>query len=73
LLAQTPLQAASLALVQSAALQQLPARMQPAPHGVNPPAQVEQRPAPEQVKPVMQATGAGMTQLPALQVPTPWR
>jgi len=51
LLAQTPLQAASVAPLQSVSMQQLPAGMQPPLHGVKFIAQVEQRPAPEHWKP----------------------
>lgn len=72
LLAQTPLHAVSVALLQSLSMQQLPAGMQPVPHGMKPVAQVEQRPAPEQEKPVGQFVAVGRTQLPALQVPVPW-
>jgi hypothetical protein len=66
------LQAVSVALLQSESMQQLPAGMQPVPHEVKPLAQLEQRPAPEHKKPVAQLVGVGRTQLPALQVPTPW-
>lgn len=59
-------------LVQSRALQQLLAGMQPVPHAMKPVAQVEQRPAPEHEKPAAQLTGIGRTQLPTLQVPVPW-
>ena len=52
LLAQTPLQTASVALLQSVSMQQLPTGMQPPLQGVKPVAQVEQRPAPEHWKPV---------------------
>jgi hypothetical protein len=72
LLAQIPLQAVSDP-VHSVLSQQLAIGMQPPLQGLKPVAQLEQRPAPEQLKPVGQETGAGAMQEPAAQVPTPTR
>jgi len=72
LLAQIPLQAVSDPM-QSVLSQQLAVGMQPLLQGLKPAAQVEQRPAPEQLKPVGQAAGAGGTHEPAAHEPTPTR
>jgi hypothetical protein len=58
---------------QSVLSQQFAVGMQPVPHGLNPDVQLEQRPAPEQVKFPPQGAGGGSTQVPLAQVPVPTR
>jgi hypothetical protein len=71
--AQVPPHGATPLPMQSSFEQQFAVGIHVVPHALKPLAQFEHRPAPEQVKPLAQAMGAGSTQVPLEQVPVPMR
>ena len=70
---QIPPQGAVPPPMQSVLLQQFAVGMQAPLQGLKFAAQLEHRPAPEQVKPLPHAAGAGSTQVPLEQAPVPMR